>query len=78
MQMEMHYPLACYIVVRCWLLPHMLVGPQDGGEPPLSVLEGDFQWTFLVPVPPADTGWQLCSVMADGVAVPHGEHWALT
>ena len=38
--MQMHYPSASYIIARCRLLPHMHVEPQDGGEPPLHVLEG--------------------------------------
>ena len=51
LQMQMHYPSASYIVARCQLLPHVLIEPQDGGEPPLYVLEGEGKCQSCLPFP---------------------------
>ena len=51
LRIEVHYSSASYIVTRHRLLPRMLVESQDGGEPPLSVLEREGKRGSYLPLP---------------------------
>ena len=51
LRMEMHDPSTCHVVVDGRLLSGMLVELGNGGEPPLTVLEGEGKrWFWLPPL----------------------------
>ena len=56
LRMQMPDGFPCHTTPRWWLLPPMLRKPHDGGEPPLSILEGKGKCQPHLPSPQLGTG----------------------